>query len=111
MLGRLLRGPAGIDPLEADRRRRAGELLLVDVRERSEWKDGRAAGARHVPLGTLADALPALAASGQPVAFVCRSGARSASACRAAAKAGVEALNVEGGMGAWQRAGLRVERG
>jgi rhodanese-related sulfurtransferase len=47
---------------------------------------------------------------GNTVAFVCRSGARSARATRAAAKAGLDAVNVSGGVIAWTRAGLPLTR-
>ena len=44
------------------------------------------------------------------MAFICQSGGRSGSACGRARQAGVEAINVKGGMGAWKRAGLPVAR-
>jgi rhodanese-related sulfurtransferase len=39
---------------------------------------------------------------------VCHVGGRSAAATEALVRAGVEAVNVGGGMAAWQRAGLPV---
>ena len=48
---------------------------------------------------------------GRPVAFICRSGARSARATRQARAAGIDAHNVRGGMIAWDRAGLPTTTG
>lgn len=88
--------------------RRSAGTLLVDVRESDEWAAGHAPDAIHVPLGALdADRLPAA----EVVHVICRSGNRSAMATQMLRAAGVDARNVEGGMGAWQRAGLPVERG
>jgi rhodanese-related sulfurtransferase len=103
--------PGTIDAAEAAHRLDLGEIVLVDVREPGEWRAVRAAGAQHVPLATIPRALSALAAHGKPVAFICRSGSRSAAACAAAHDHGIEPLNVGGGMGAWQRAGLPVTSG
>jgi rhodanese-related sulfurtransferase len=114
MLSRLFGGGGGgggaIDVAEAERRAAAGEIILVDVREKNEWASGHAAKARHIPLGSLHAHLPKLAKQGKPVAFVCRSGGRSSNACGQARGAGIEAINVKGGMIAWQRAGLMIVR-
>ena len=47
---------------------------------------------------------------GKTVAFVCRSGARSARATLVATKAGLDAVNVSGGVIGWSRAGLPLAR-
>ena len=82
-----------------------GAITLVDVRERDEWRAGHAPGARHIPLGELPARLAALPRE-RPIAFVCRSGGRSSVAVELAARNRVEALNVDGGLIAWQSAGL-----
>jgi rhodanese-related sulfurtransferase len=82
-----------------------GELQLIDVREPAELSEVRIKGARHIPLGQLSAKLGELD-RGRPVAFVCRSGSRSAIATRSAMKAGLDAANVKGGITAWARAGL-----
>jgi rhodanese-related sulfurtransferase len=94
-----------ITPDEAARRLAARELELVDVREPRELLDGHVAEVVHIPLGQLAARLGELDRD-RPVAFICRSGARSAGAVRTAAAAGYDAVNVKGGMTAWVRAGL-----
>ena len=111
LLSRLLGGGApAIDVKEAARRLDAGDLVLVDVREKREWQSGHAKGARHVPLSALSGKLSALQREGKQVAFVCASGHRSGSACGMAQRQGIEVANVQGGMAAWQRAGLPVVR-
>jgi rhodanese-related sulfurtransferase len=84
----------------------ADGAVLVDVREADEHARLSIPGARSLPLSRLDQAmLPA----GAPLVFHCRSGARTAAhAERLARKAGCEAYLLEGGLDAWQRAGLPV---
>ncbi len=86
-----------------------GELQLIDVREPSELTEARIKGARHIPLGQLSAHLAEIERD-RPVAFLCRLGSRSAIATRSAAKAGLDAANVKGGMTAWARAGLPTSK-
>lgn len=91
---------------------RLAEFVAVDVREDHEFRGplGRIPGARHVPLGEIekrAGELP----TGRPLLLVCRSGARSGRACERLAGLGVvPVVNLAGGMIAWNRAQLEVER-
>ena len=98
-----------ITPGEAARLMREEGATLVDVREPDEHARARIPGARNLPLSRLEEAELAVQA-GRPVLFHCRSGARTAGhAARLAAKAApCEAYVVEGGLDAWQRAGLPV---
>lgn len=98
-----------ISPAEALEQHRTGGLVLVDVREPVELRQARIKGARHIPLGELDARLGELDRA-TPVAFVCQSGVRSARATKAAAKAGLDAVNVSGGVSAWSRAGLPLTR-
>ena len=87
----------------------AGGARLVDVREPEELRDdGRIPGADHVPLGTLPERAAELA--GERLVLICRSGSRSGMAADALRASGFEAYNVDGGILAWERAGLPVER-
>jgi len=87
-----------------------GRLLLVDVRDDSERARGFAPGSQHLPLSELKQRLAGLP-NDRPIAFVCESGRRSALATTAALRAGLDARNVRGGMAAWRRQGLDIERG
>ena len=104
----LFRRSNSLTPTDAAAAMRRGELQIVDVRQPAEFRQGRVAGARHIPLGQLSSRLGELDRS-RPVAFLCHSGARSALATRKATKAGLDAANVRGGVIAWSRAGLPLK--
>ena len=99
--------------MERDLSPRAAEGLgapIVDVREPHELvEDGRVAGAVNIPLGELS-ARAGEVPRDQPVLLLCRSGARSAMAAEALRASGYDAYNIEGGILAWERDGLPVER-
>lgn len=82
---------------------RAKDALLLDVREEDEWAAGHAPDAEHRPLSSLD---PRAVPTDRPVLAICRSGNRSGQAAQALAAAGVDVVNVAGGMKAWQQAGL-----
>ena len=77
------------------------------MRETSEWDAGHAPGARHLALGSLAGALGTLAPD-VDIVVVCRSGNRSARATELLIEAGLDAVNLKGGMVAWAAVGLPV---
>jgi rhodanese-related sulfurtransferase len=97
-----------IPPERAAELLRAGEMQLVDVREPYEHEAGRIAGARHVELTRLSDEAGSLDRE-RPLLFYCRVGNRSAMASQAFRAAGFDAYNLEGGLVAWERAGLPLE--
>jgi rhodanese-related sulfurtransferase len=79
-------------------------LVVLDVREDDEWEAGHVAGSVHVPLmelGTRHVELP----KGAQTLVVCRVGSRSAYAVGFLLQQGHDAVNLEGGLAAWQRAG------
>lgn len=86
--------------------------ILLDVRETHEYEEVRVPGSVHVPLGQLPSRLQEIRQLGsRPVAVICRSGRRSAIAAEQLQQAGwTNVYNVEGGMLAWERAELPVER-
>jgi rhodanese-related sulfurtransferase len=84
-------------------------VLLVDVREPHEIAEVAVPGALAIPLRTLPGRLAELPRD-RTVGFICRSGNRSAGATRAARRAGLDAVNVAGGVLAWARAGLPLTR-
>lgn len=90
----------------------AGALLL-DVREPHEHALGHAPGSVLIPLGQLERRLQEIARfKERPVALICRSGRRSFEAQKILVGVGFDAaVNVEGGMIAWQSAGLPVMTG
>ena len=76
---------------------------LLDVREQDEWDAGHAPQARLLPLSELGSRVDEVPTSGE-VLVVCHAGVRSARATAALRRAGLTAVNVEGGMLAWRDA-------
>jgi len=93
----------------ADELLRAGQAVLVDVREADERARSRIPGSVHLPLSRVAQAGLAVRAGGT-VLFHCQSGRRTRENAEAleARAAGCDAFLVEGGIEAWRRAGLPV---
>ena len=91
-----------IAPHELAARFAAGDRpLLLDVREPREWELARIEGARLVPLGTLAGAIPSLDREAE-IVVMCKSGVRSANAARQLRDAGFRrVLNLAGGIKRW----------
>jgi rhodanese-related sulfurtransferase len=85
---------------------RLDEIQLVDCREQYEWDAGRVASAIHIPLNTLMAGTGPVLDPSTPIAVICRSGNRSELASTMLQARGFEAHNVEGGMEAWEAAGL-----
>ncbi|MBA3309787.1 MAG: rhodanese-like domain-containing protein [Nocardioidaceae bacterium] len=79
-------------------------LVVVDVREDAEWTAGHIEPATHIPLMELSQRFDEVPTDRQ-VLVVCRSGARSAQATAFLQAQGCEAVNLAGGMKAWQTAG------
>jgi len=100
--------PASTSAQEAHEALKLREAVLIDVREPREWKAGRAPGSRNVPLSRLGVRIGELSPDRRYI-VVCRSGSRSRSATAQLRKAGLDAVNLKGGMHGWQRAGLPLE--
>ncbi|MGY1716989.1 rhodanese-like domain-containing protein [Geodermatophilus sp. SYSU D01106] len=80
------------------------DAVLLDVREDDEWVAGHAEGATHIPMGEVPARLDDVP-EGDPLYVVCRSGGRSARVAAWLNQNGYDAVNVGGGMGAWEAAG------
>ena len=88
-------------------------LTFIDVRTPGEYERLHLAAAQLVPLVGLDPAHIATLRKSpdEPIFAICASGARSAMACKKLDAAGVSpAISVEGGIAAWEAAGLPVER-
>lgn len=86
----------------------AGACALIDVREPGEFAQGHVPGSRNMPLSRFnVNMLP----RDRKVVLICRSGARSGSALRAARAAGLsEVTHFSGGIALWHSLGGRVAR-
>ncbi|MEU0659957.1 rhodanese-like domain-containing protein [Streptomyces lavendulocolor] len=82
--------------------------LVLDVREHDEWAAGHVEGALHVPMsdfvsrfGEVTEAV----ADGRRAYVMCRVGGRSAQVTQYLVQQGIDAVNIDGGMLAWEGAG------
>src|SRR5882762_2790571 len=86
------------------------DVVMIDVREHSEWIDGHIKGAIHLPMLEAA-ARRAEVPADRPKAVLCAGGLRSSTAISALKRHGLGGwYNVTGGMNAWRRFGYPVVR-
>jgi rhodanese-related sulfurtransferase len=97
-----------MDPLQLHERLAAGDVQLIDVREREEHDAARIAGDQLIELADL-HAHANEIATDRPVVLYCLSGGRSAWATSALRASGYDAHNLEGGILAWVQAGLPID--
>jgi rhodanese-related sulfurtransferase/glyoxylase-like metal-dependent hydrolase (beta-lactamase superfamily II) len=98
-----------VRPVSAEEMVAAGSVL-VDVREEHEWSAGHAPQAVLIPMGQV-EARAGEIPTGMPAVIVCRSGGRSAAVTQLLTSLGIDAVNLAGGMHAWEQAGLPVVTG
>jgi rhodanese-related sulfurtransferase len=100
-----------ISPQEASTMSDGQKAVIIDVREDSEWNAQHIPGAIHIPLAQLNDRLSELKPyKDSPVITQCRSGGRSAKAQDLLTSAGfANVYNMDGGIIAWDKAGLKTE--
>jgi rhodanese-related sulfurtransferase len=87
-------------------------MALIDVREDSEWQDGHAANAMHIPRlalsGRIRTAAPDKSAR---IVLYCLGGGRSAAAAATLQRLGyTNVFSLAGGFKQYRRAGLAVQR-
>lgn len=91
----------------------SGEAVLIDVREPDEFAREHIPGATLLPLSRFEPAQAwAKATPEQRIVMQCKSGRRSADACRRAATfaaSGRHVVSLAGGIEAWKKEGLPVE--
>jgi rhodanese-related sulfurtransferase len=102
-------GSKAVDVRTAERLTQEDGYVIVDVRTKQERREGHPPGSLHISLDSLDRRLRTL--EGKKVLAICRSGNRSGRAVRTLHHHGIEALNVKGGMLAWNRAGLPTTKG
>lgn len=83
--------------------------LVLDVRQPEEFRTGHISGAKLIPLNELQRRIKELP-KGREIVCVCASGNRSTSAAKTLAKEGYTVLNLSGGMMAWRKAKLLVQK-
>lgn len=109
----LIYGVEGVAPMAATQLVNHEDALILDVREDSEYAEGHILNSTHIPLGSLKLKLSQLEKYRErPIIVGCRSGNRSAHACRLLKQEGFSRVyNLQGGILAWQNANLPVIKG
>ncbi|MEV4558838.1 rhodanese-like domain-containing protein [Kitasatospora sp. NPDC049285] len=79
------------------------DAVLLDVREQDEWDAGHVDGALHIPIGEVVARIEEL--PDERLYVLCRVGGRSAQVVQYLVAGGRDAVNVDGGMFAWEAAG------
>jgi rhodanese-related sulfurtransferase len=87
--------------------------LVVDLRPIADFEKGHVPGAKNVQMSQFDPENRALAAAKSlPVVLVCKTGQTAGGAAKRLRKAGFEKVFVlDGGIGAWQQAGLPLAKG
>ncbi len=96
-----------LTPVELSKEmQRGGALIILDVRNPGEWRDGHIDGAQHHALNSLEHSLTELDPEGN-YAVHCKGGYRSSIACSILQARGFRSVvNLAGGFDAWLAAGF-----
>jgi len=106
-------GGPSVSPSQATQLINREDAMLIDVREPGEYGAGHILGAKNVPMSRVDTGGADIAGKrkDRPVILYCDSGNRSAKAAAVLRGQGyTRVLNLSGGIGAWQQAGLPVEK-
>jgi rhodanese-related sulfurtransferase len=105
-------GGASIGTLQATLMINKEDAQIVDVRDEAEFAKGHMLGARNIPLAQLEKRVGELERlKDKPLIVNCESGNRSGAAVAVLKKSGfAKSFNLEGGIAAWQQAGLPLEK-
>ncbi|KXJ49928.1 MAG: rhodanese-like domain-containing protein [Cycloclasticus sp.] len=97
-----------ISPPEAVRLINREEAVVIDTRNKAEFKDGHISDAILIPLPEIKDSIEKLNKhEGRPLLFYCKSGTRSDEACKTLGKLGLSNVYaLSGGIQAWKDAGM-----
>jgi len=110
--GNRIRGIKEVNTVEALQLINHKNAFILDVRNEVEFQSGHILNAKLIPLTNLSGRTGELERyREQPIVVVCRSGQRSASACALLGKQGfTQAYNLSGGVMAWQKSNLPLEK-
>ena len=104
---------AGVSTAEATQLINREDALVVDVRDPGEYGAGHILGAKNLPLSRIDAGGAEIAAKrkDKPVIVYCDTGNRASKAAAALRSQGfAKVVSLAGGLGAWQQAGLPVEK-
>ena len=106
-----LRSVATTDAAELEPRWRAGEVQLLDVRERDEWQEFRIPGSVNVPYHELSSGGVGGLDPSRPIACICSGSTRSGVAVGVLQRDGFDPVHVLDGVEVWRHLGLPLEFG
>ena len=111
-IAKAIGGSREIGTLEATRLMNAGNALVLDVRDTSEFNGGRIPKSKNIPLAEISKRLDEISKfKDKPVIITCRTNNRAGSAARLLKQQGfADIYQLAGGFGAWQQASLPVEK-
>ena len=102
--------PVDIDVATAGKLREMPDVMILDVREQSEWDEVHIPGATLIPMGDIPARIKEIPTD-KTVIVQCRSGNRSSQVTDYLRQQGMTNVhNLAGGMNEWQAAGLPVEK-
>ena len=112
-IANLFRGFKGIQPAGLTALVNRENALVVDLRPIGDFEKGHIPGAKNVQMSQFDPENKQLAAArALPVVLVCKAGQVAGGAAKRLRKAGFEKVFVlDGGIGAWQQAGLPLAKG
>ena len=112
IFGNRIRGIKEVDSIAALQLINHKNAIVLDVREEDEYKAGHVLNSILIPLGKLNERIGELEKyRDRAIVVVCPSGIRSAKACVILGKQGfAQAHNLAGGVNAWQKAKLPLEK-
>ncbi|HWJ95801.1 MAG TPA: rhodanese-like domain-containing protein [Telluria sp.] len=108
----LQRGGRRATPLQVTQLINRGKTVVLDVRSTDEFAAGHLRDAKNIPLADLGNRIGELDKSKtKTVVVLCQTGVRADKAVRQLAAAGFEDVySLDGGIAAWQAAGLPVTK-
>lgn len=102
--------PANVDVETVSNIKDEGGVFVLDVREQWEYDEGHIPGVTLLPMAEITNRLSEIPTD-QEVIVTCRTGNRSSQVTDFLRQQGFENIhNMEGGIVAWEAAGLPVER-
>lgn len=102
--------PVLLDPATVNGIRERADVLLIDVREQTEYDAGHIPGITLIPMGEIANRLADIPKD-KTVVVSCQSGRRSSQVAAFLQEQGYTNIHdLQGGFSAWQKAGLPVEQ-
>ena len=86
------------------------EVLVLDVREQFEYNEGHIPGVKLIPMNEVSSRLSEIPRD-KTVVVTCRTGNRSSQVANLLREKGyTRVINMDGGIVAWQQAGLKIEK-